>query len=355
MSNAAWNFLVSKDDLRRTRLDSAAATDLAEGDIRLRVESFALTANNITYAVFGERMGYWRFFPAPEGWGRVPVWGYATVEASRHPEIAVGQRFFGYLPMSTHATLSPRKTATGFFEASPYRADLAAPYNQYRAVDGHEPHEDEQSLLFPLFMTSWLIDDMLQDNDFYGARSVVLSSASSKTAIGLAWLLHRAGKAKVVGLTSPGNVAFTGGLGCYDQVIAYDDLGGAEVDEPVVYVDFAGNAGLRAAAHNRFADALVYDCVVGGTHWEAEPQSHQGLPGARPTFFFAPDRIRKRREDWGPGGVEARSGKDFSAFVADSARWMTVRRLDGPEATAVAYKAVLDGSSSPSDGIIVRP
>ena len=355
MSNAAWDFVVGKDDLRQTRINAAPAGDLAEGDIRLKVESFALTANNITYAVFGERMGYWKFYPAPEGWGRVPVWGYAVVEASNHPEIKVGQRFFGYVPMSSHTTATPRKTATGFFETSPWRAELAAPYNQYRLVDGTEAHEDEQSLLFPLFMTSWLINDMLQDDGFHGAKSVVLSSASSKTAIGLAHLLHRAGKVKVVGLTSPGNAEFVEGLGCYDQVIPYEGLGGAAVDEPVVYVDLAGNAGLRTAVHHRFGEALVYDCVVGGTHWEAAPESHHDLPGARPTFFFAPDRIKKRREDWGPGGLEAKFAKDWPVFIADSTRWMKVERRAGPEAVRKTYIEVLNATASPDQGFICTP
>ncbi|MDP1631759.1 MAG: DUF2855 family protein [Caulobacter sp.] len=355
MSTAAWDFIVSKGDLRQTRVDVAPPADLAEGDIRLSVDSFALTANNITYAVYGERMGYWKFYPAPEGWGRVPVWGYATVEASRHPEIAVGQRFFGYVPMSSHMTATPRKTGGGFFETAPWRAELAAPYNQYRVVDASETHEDQQSLLYPLFMTSFLIDDMLTDNDLYGAASVVLSSASSKTAIGLAHLLHRAGKVKVVGLTSPGNVAFVESLGCYDQVVPYAGLGGAAIAGPVVYVDFAGDAAVRAAVHHRFAEALVHDCVVGGTHWEAAPERPTDLPGAPPTFFFAPDRITKRRADWGPGGLEAKFGEAWPVFIDDATRWMTVRHLKGPEATAAAFKEVLDGRTPPSDGIIVRP
>ena len=43
---------------------------LASGQVRLRVEHFALTANNITYAAFGAAMNYWQFFPTDDdGWG----------------------------------------------------------------------------------------------------------------------------------------------------------------------------------------------------------------------------------------------------------------------------------------------
>ncbi len=355
MTAPAWDFLVGKTDLHQTRVDAAPLAPLADGDIRLKVESFALTANNITYAVFGERMGYWKFYPAPEGWGRVPVWGYAVVTESRHPEFVLGQRFFGYVPMSTHMTATPRKTGGGFFETAPWRSGLAAPYNQYRAVEGLEAHEDQQSLLFPLFMTSFVIDDMLDDNGVFGAKSVVLSSASSKTAIGLAHLLHRRGAVQVVGLTSPGNVAFTESLGCYDQVIPYAGLGGAAVEGPVVYVDFAGNAGVRTAVHLRFGEALVYDCVVGGTHWDAEPAVPADLPGAKPAFFFAPDQITKRRQDWGPGGLEARFAQAWPVFVEHAAGWMHVERRAGPEAVTKTYLEVLDATASPDQGFICTP
>jgi hypothetical protein len=65
-----------------------------------------------------------------------------------------------------------------------------------------------QALLRPLFITSWLIDDFLADNDFFGARVMLLSSASSKTAYGTAFQLAQRDGIEVVGLTSPGNVAF---------------------------------------------------------------------------------------------------------------------------------------------------
>ena len=49
----------------------------AEGDVVLvRVEQFAFTANNMTYALIGALTGwYWDFFLAPRGWGRIPVLG----------------------------------------------------------------------------------------------------------------------------------------------------------------------------------------------------------------------------------------------------------------------------------------
>lgn len=351
---SAWDFVVSKADLRTAEFRDALPAPLADGEVRLAIESFALTANNITYAVFGEAMRYWDFFPGPEGFGRVPVWGYAGVEASNHPEVTVGQRVYGYFPISTHLTVLARPGRSGFTDVAPHRKDLPAVYNQYLTAGEGDGLEDFQSLLRPLYMTSFLIDDFLDEAAMFGARSVVLSSASSKTAIGLAFLLKRRAGVTVVGLTSSGNAAFVEGLGFYDQVVTYDAIDSAPITEPVVFVDFAGDAPLLKAVHTRFAEALAHSCLVGGTHWEAE-RGGGDLPGPRPAFFFAPDRIRQRTTDWGPGGLDQRYGAAWAPFVADAPRWLKVRHGAGQAAIAETYQAVLEGRAGPDEGQVLRP
>ncbi|MBO9557737.1 MAG: DUF2855 family protein, partial [Caulobacter sp.] len=190
--------------------------------------------------------------------------------------------------------------------------------------------------------------------DLFGARSVVLTSASAKTAISLAFQLKQRGKARVAGLTSARNKAFVERLGFYDQVVVYDDLATAPIEEPVVLVDFAGDAGLLRAVHERFGDALAYSCLVGGTHWEGE-RGGGVLPGPKPTFFFAPDRIRKRATDWGPGGLDERHDAAWAPFVADAPRWLKVVEGRGPDAMAEAYAAAVEGQLSADEGRILSP
>ncbi|MGH8822062.1 MAG: DUF2855 family protein, partial [Rhodoferax sp.] len=68
--------LVQKTQLTHTRLVTAPEVTLTAEQIRVRVDAFALTSNNITYAAFGDAMSYWQFYPTGEdGWGIVPVWG----------------------------------------------------------------------------------------------------------------------------------------------------------------------------------------------------------------------------------------------------------------------------------------
>ena len=114
---------IRKSQLGDTRLDDRTDTPLADGQVRVRIDSFALTSNNITYAAFGEAMSYWRFFPTgDEAWGNIPVWGFASVVQSLHPGVAVGERLYGYWPMATSAVLSPTRLSPSASPTAPRTA-----------------------------------------------------------------------------------------------------------------------------------------------------------------------------------------------------------------------------------------
>ncbi|MDM0011029.1 DUF2855 family protein [Variovorax sp. J22P168] len=358
--------LVRKDDLHASRLHAAEELRLADGQVRVRIERFALTANNITYAAFGDAMSYWQFFPSGEdGWGIVPVWGFATVTQSLHPGVAVGERLYGYFPMAASAVLTPdRLTPEHFTDAAPHRSALHVLYNRYLRTRTDPLYdadtEDLQVLLRPLFLTSWLIDDFLDDNDFFGARpgAALLSSASSKTAYGTAFQLARREGIEVIGLTSAANKAFCESLGCYHRVLAYEELDQIAADTPCVYVDFAGNGELRRRIHTRFAN-LKHSASIGGTHVEQLAASGAGktLPGPRATLFFAPAQAKKRSTDWGAAPFGQRMVQAWQAFIAKvadpKAPWLLPQRHAGGAAAQAAYAEVLAGRGDPRGGHVV--
>ncbi len=195
---SSTQFVVDRNDLAKCKVIETplpGVTQLPEDGLLVKVDRFAFTANNITYAMLGDQLKYWHLFPAPEGFGNIPVWGFGRVVESRHPDIAKGEVLFGYLPMATHLVIEAADVKkTGFRDAAAHRQSVSPVYNSYSRVTGHPAFEgregDYQALLRPLFMLSFLVDDFLSDKDFFGATSVILSSASSKTAFGLAWLLH---------------------------------------------------------------------------------------------------------------------------------------------------------------------
>lgn len=362
MTPAGKDLIVKREALSEARIEDASFPDpLPEGSCLLKIDRFALTANNITYGVAADQLGYWNFFPArrPDD-GRIPVWGFADIVTSAHPDVAVGARVYGYLPMSTHVLIYPGKVSpAGFVDTAPHRAAMSPIYNHYAltTADAQWSPESEAliSLFRPLFTTSFLLEDFHRENSYFGAETIILSSASSKTAMGLAHLLSgtKPEGMCIVGLTSTRNKDFVAGLGCYDLVLAYDDLDDLP-DGPAAYVDMAGNADLRHRVHTQSGDALKSSRAVGMTHWQAAAGlSNRALPGARPEFFFAPSYAQERIAALGQAEFKARQDSAWAAFIAQATDWITVKEFLGEEAALDRYRASQRGDIAPNEGHIL--
>ena len=353
----AWDLLIARDDLKNAVVRETSVPEAGPGEVLLRVDRVGMTANNVTYARMGEAMRYWSFFPAAEGFGKVPLWGFAEVEASNVDDVAVGTRVYGFLPSASHLVIRAEMSPGGISDASAHRAELPRAYNVYvdTSVDPsyRAEYEDLQILYRPLFITSFMLDDYLHDAGLFGAEVVLFSSASSKTSYGTAFLMSlREPRPKLVGLTSPGNVAFTESLDCYDEVVAYPDVRDLDAGTPALYVDVSGNPKLRASIHQLFED-LVHDAAVGIADDEATFGGAEDLPGPAPQFFFAPDQIRKRRADWGPGGIEERYGAAWEKFAPTVANWVDVKVGEGRDDLLAVWLEVLGGRVDPRTGHVI--
>ena len=296
---------INRENYRVTKVVAVNGRSLADGEIRVRIDKFGLTSNNVSYAVSGDMIGYWKYYPANDPWGKVPVWGIGEVIESNASEIAVGERLYGFFPMASEVTLTVGDVQpNAFVDVTPHRQELPALYNQYRRTNADPDYlqtmETERCLLFPLFVTSFVLYDYLVDNNYFGAEQVVIGSVSSKTGFGLAELLKKDGAKRVIGITSAGNLAFVNSLKCCDQVVSYGYEKEIDLSVPTAYVDMSGNAKLTETLHNLLREKMVESCMVGATHWENRGRA-EDLPGAKPTFFFAPGQIAKRDKEWGPG------------------------------------------------------
>lgn len=351
-------FMVRRDDLAQIAVRDRQTPPCAPGQLLLEIEAFALTANNITYAVVGEQLGYWNFFPAPTGWGIVPVWGHARVIDSAHPEIARGERLYGYLPMASHVLVEPGKIGPGLFrDMAAHRQPMSPVYNQYRrlaADPAHDPLREDARMLFePLFLTSFLIEDVLRRADWHGARAMILTSASSKTALGLAHVARaRSPGIARIGLTSAAKAAFVTGTGLYDRVVRYDDLAALADTGPAVAIDFAGNADLLARLHATLGAALRHSLRVGVTHHEART-GDLALVGPKPVWFFAPDAAVALIGTLGQDGFQSAVAAAWRDFVIAAEAMVTVHHGTGPAALEHAWRMLL-GNQAPADtGTIV--
>jgi len=363
----SFDFLVRRDDLGTTEIRTGPAeaeVALEDGQALLAIDTFSVTANNVTYGAMGEAMKYFDFFPAEEGWGKVPAWGYADVVNSKADGLENGARVFGFFPMASHVVFEPGKvTDSGFVDEAQHRADLPAIYNRYGFAtpdSGDTPEREPFIALFaPLFTTGFLAMDWLDDEGFFGAARLLVSSASSKTALSLAYLIQRdhSEQVELVGLTSAGNVEFTEGAGYYDRVLSYDDLESLDPEVHTAYLDFSGNAGLRGRIHNHLGDSLLSSTVVGAADWQhlTPPGGNAELPGPTPELFFAPTRVAKRNEDWGAAEVRRRVASDQNRFIDSSGSWLNIRSASGPEGIEATWKAMIAGEVSPAEGWTVSP
>jgi hypothetical protein len=358
MSATVTSLEVKRDDLQTARIVTSPLEGV--GKTVLKIDRFALTANNITYGAFGDSMSYWSFFPASDGYGHIPVWGFADVIATPTDSgLTVGERVYGYFPMASHLVVEAGKVSPKRFnDLAAHRSKLPAVYNAYQrsgaASADSRAGEAPQMILQPLVITSFLIADFLDDNQMFGAKQVLISSASSKTSLGLAHCLKHLGRAgvTVTGLTSSGNRAFVDSTKQLDRVVDYKAVATLDVSVPTVYVDMAGSVEILTSVHNHFRDQLLYSCRVGATHVN-DIAGRIDVPGAKPIFFFAPSQVQKRLTDWGPGGLEHRFGARWSGLAAAFAGWMKLDERHGADAVLAAYRETLAGKQKAETGLVL--
>ena len=356
-------FQIQKTDLASSRIVDTSQPNANNGEIVLKVDKFAFTANNLTYGVMGEQIGYWQFFPPQDNdsgeWGIIPVWGFADVVESKVEGIDVGERLFGYFPPAAYLSMTPVGIAAmRLIDGSAHRAHLPPGYNMYRRVKaepGYNPELDnERMLLFPLHITSFCLWDCLQDNAWYGAKQTIIISASSKTSIGLAYALDADENAPpTVGLTSKRNLELVNKLGIYHSSLSYDDVKAIDASIPTVIVDMSGNAQLLASLHGHLGDNMKHCINVGLTHWD-ESHSDEGVNAERSEFFFAPGHIQKRLKDWGSEGFEQKTTKFLFETTLKCRAWLQLTKIDGIEGLSGVYQDVCEGKIAPDAGLIVE-
>ncbi|NOX81766.1 MAG: DUF2855 family protein [Alphaproteobacteria bacterium] len=343
-------FQVRKDTLSETRFTERTAPPLQDGDVLAKVDHFAFTANNVTYGVVGERIGYWKFFPADDGWGVIPVWGFADIVASNHPDIKIGERLYGYWPMASHLVMTPGNVKDQrLSDAAPHRAELPPVYNNYQRVNNEPGYDaamdDDRMVLFPLYATSFCLYDFLKDNDWFGAAQIIIPSASSKTAIGTAYAIKGdEASPLLVGLTSPRNKTAVEALGLYDTVLTYDDIADVDANTPAVIVDMSGNGDVLSRLHKHLGENMRYTSNVGVTHFDANKMGPDFI-SERSAMFFAPSHIQKRAQDWGPGEFEKRAGAFWREAALKSRDWLKIQKETGDDAVKHAYDEVLSGKT----------
>lgn len=367
MNEADWAIDIDREDIAQAKLVADPPVLLAAGQVRVALGSYAMTANNITYAVFGKPsglfgndQGYWDFFAERDAPGRLPVWGFATVTETAAEGIAVGDSFYGYYPMASHAVLTTGNVGPGgFTDVTPRRTTLPPIYNNYQRIEALHDYRaadhDYWPVFRPLFLTGWLIADQFEDEQDYGVQQILIASASSKTAIGLGFSLKlRETRPETIGLTSAAHVDALAAQGIYDRVISYDQIMTLNATTAAALVDMAGNGAVTRVVHSHFGERLNASIIVGKSHWDAQADV-EGLPGPDRQGFFAPGRSQKRIADWGGAAFGQKIADAWLAFMDVAPRIARIDKRSGGDAALAAYKEMLSGNADPQAGIVIEP
>jgi len=331
------------------------------GSVILKLIIFGLSTNNITYAVKGNEMGYWNFFPIDDQHSQLPVWGYGQVISSKHDNFNVGDKYYGYFPMASHIVVQPDNiTPFGFVDSNPMRKGMHPIYDYYTDVrnDVTYKQEDEamQVLYRPLFYTSYLLHDYLQQADYFDSQQIIVTSASSKTAYGLAALLREQVNSKqsqftITAMTSPSNVAFVDSLNLYDAIITYDDVSTLNQKQKTLVVDHTGNQVLLNNMAKQLGDKHTHTALIGAVQNDQLEQKDTPKHGK---FFFAPVQAHKCIERWGHEKFAQEYANAWNLFKEQVTQWVNLENLNSIEEAHKAYLNLFASSQSPKKGIIVH-
>ena len=241
----------------------------------------------------------------------------------------------------------------------------------------------------PLFWTSFWSEDWLHSTGYRGGvSSVLISSASSKTAFCLAYNIRKriaqgeVDKAtKVIGLTSRKNVAFTKKLALYDEVLEYGSFASApplqaRSERKWLYVDVAGNEDVNKAINAHFASPytgnLVASIALGFTtlspssseigsvnfdmnKFDATAPVHEATTSTFPPkveSFFMPEWLEVRRHQIPVAEIFRRQNVAWKELLRDCPGWVELDHTRGAQAVQVAYQRLSKEGLGPEKGMI---
>jgi hypothetical protein len=237
----------------------------------------------------------------------------------------------------------------------------------------------------PLFWTSFWFEDWLNSSNYKGGSTqIMISSASSKTAFCLAYLIRRrnslqGSSRRVIGLTSTKNLEFTKRLALYDDVYDYGSFDTSlDVNSARgkwIYVDVAGSDALntRVCDYLRLHGntKLVARIALGLTNvspsttnssadrWTKNDLSVgfglEVLQGADPELehFFMPEWLAVRKDQLSVSTIAQMQKEAWTRLMSDCRTWgVSLRRVCGPNQVKAAYEEIVTRGLAPEEAFI---
>jgi NADPH:quinone reductase-like Zn-dependent oxidoreductase len=370
-----------KENREKTKvIHPGVSNTLAENEIRLRVDKLGLTANNKFYMDFGEQPSFHFNAAYPTGdetLVNIPAWGLATVIESNVPDVPVGQTYRGFLQLADTIQFPVTPSENGGFNVVRDKVHVA--YNSFVKVSSalasaNDTESDIALVTWPGFVTGYGLCQQLVRRQYYGASTVILTSASSKVSLAASYFLKQQGNVpvKIIGYTSASNKDFCIQTGLYDDVVTYDDT--LETNEKCVLIDVAGNGSL----YHRLQPKLIKVLAVGNSNDISEESStfkqfswigtmklimtFMGMSNwfrswlnPQLELFFVFDIMQELKQELGQAKLDVQMDAAMKEFVDAiiTNKWMTVRTCDSLESIQQAHVDICKGNVKPSEAVVV--
>lgn len=257
--------------------------------------------------------------------------------------------------MSSYLIVKPENIKPfGFIDGTTHRKPLPPIYNFYakKPESFSDVEKGYYSIIKPLFTTAFLNYLFLEEENFFEAEQILLTSASSKTALGIAYMLfsnkEQHGK-KIIGLTSSKNKVFLQETGLYDQIFSYDELDNIPSLKTTM-VDLGGNIELLLKINNQLNEHLRFTSLIGLADWKSAGDMKQ-VPNSK--FFFAPDYATKLFQKLGPDVANEQINKTQENFTELAQNWIDLKFVHFEAGIKDLYLNMLDGKVDPSKGYVV--
>ena len=213
-------------------------------------------------------------------------------------------------------------------------------------------------LLWPLYITSYCLWDLIDQYNAPKPKQVIVLSASSKTSLGLAYALKK-DDYHVVGVTSGKSQAFVEGLDVYNQVVCYDNLDDIASKASIV-VDMSGNSEVKQRLKARLGDDLMRYVQVGLTHWQDAgtgdgAENTEDASGNSDEFFFAPTHIQTRMAELGSSVFQAKSGTFVKEAIMWTASWLSIKQHNSIASLMHNFENICIGDIPANEGLIFIP
>eukprot|EP00927_Polykrikos_kofoidii_P080152 TRINITY_DN77022_c0_g1_i1.p1 TRINITY_DN77022_c0_g1~~TRINITY_DN77022_c0_g1_i1.p1 ORF type:complete len:496 (-),score=63.70 TRINITY_DN77022_c0_g1_i1:25-1512(-) len=351
-------------------VQTRSVPELQERQVLLQVDKFSFSHLSLGYLLKGFLRSFAVFHqihPSSEDKTfRSGCWGIATILETNHSKVTAGTRLFGFFPPCRYAVCSVGAVVAPATPSDTARIVLSSddvPFNFSRFLECEvldpgmcaDPSWDDWRIAMkePYTAAFYMDEQLLVETGMI--KRVIISCASAKTAIALAYCLRMRGMANVIGVTSESHREFASSTDLYHEVISYDEVQSLPTNQCAVFVDFRCDEGLRQTIAKRLGTQLMCSMLVGPSTFQkkATELRFEQARGREVSFDEAAWRQRRRRV-----AEVTQTNRDetlrysFAAFVERMRRHIRLRTVSGSSAFIEMYASVYSNLSPPGEAYI---